>query len=126
MTPCSASPRPCRPPRWCWSPTPATVGPTPWSKPRRRPFLVSWPPNRYKIKATGRSSPRRRSACTVRCPDMAILMCPPDHFGVEYEINPWMNIHNEVDQPLARQQWKALYDAYQELGMVVDLVEPVR
>ena len=20
-----------------------------------------------------------------------ILMCPPDHYGIEYEINPWMN-----------------------------------
>jgi len=57
---------------------------------------------------------------------MAILMCPPDYFGVEYEINPWMNIHNQVDQPLALQQWSALYNAYQELGQEVDLVEPVR
>ena len=21
-----------------------------------------------------------------------ILMCPPDHFAIEYEINPWMNV----------------------------------
>ena len=21
-----------------------------------------------------------------------ILMCPPDYFGIEYEINPWMNL----------------------------------
>jgi N-dimethylarginine dimethylaminohydrolase len=57
---------------------------------------------------------------------MAILMCPPDHFGVEYEINPWMNVHNEVDHPLAVKQWNALYSAYQELGQEVDLVKPER
>ena len=21
-----------------------------------------------------------------------MLMCPPDYFGIEYEINPWMNV----------------------------------
>jgi N-dimethylarginine dimethylaminohydrolase len=56
---------------------------------------------------------------------MAILMCPPDHFGVEYEINPWMHIHNQVDHSLALEQWNALYGAYGELGQDVDLVEPV-
>ena len=28
----------------------------------------------------------RSSHATAR-----ILMCPPDHYGIEYEINPWMN-----------------------------------
>jgi N-dimethylarginine dimethylaminohydrolase len=57
---------------------------------------------------------------------MAILMCPPDHFGVEYEINPWMNVHNQVDHERAVEQWTALRDTYQELGQKVELVEPVR
>ena len=25
-------------------------------------------------------------------PAPTILMCPPDYFGIEYEINPWMNV----------------------------------
>jgi N-dimethylarginine dimethylaminohydrolase len=57
---------------------------------------------------------------------MTILMCPPDHFGVEYEINPWMHIQNEVDHDRAGEQWNALLSAYQELGQTVDLVKPVR
>ena len=57
---------------------------------------------------------------------MAILMCRPDYFGVEYEINPWMHIHNEVDHDRAEEQWNALFDAYQQLGLDVELVEPVR
>ena len=30
-----------------------------------------------------------------------ILMCPPDHFGIEYEINPWMSRSRQSDQPFA-------------------------
>jgi len=56
---------------------------------------------------------------------MAILMCRPDHFGVEYEINPWMHVANQVDRSRAAQQWDALYRAYAELGQDVVLVDPV-
>jgi N-dimethylarginine dimethylaminohydrolase len=57
---------------------------------------------------------------------MAILMCPPDYFGVEYEINPWMHVENAVEHDRAEQQWNALLAAYRELDQAVDLVEPVR
>jgi len=35
-----------------------------------------------------------------------ILVCAPDHYGIEYVINPWMegNVHRS-SEPLARQQW---------------------
>lgn len=56
---------------------------------------------------------------------MAILMCRPDHFGVEYEINPWMHVTNQVDRTTAQQQWNALYRAYRDLGQEVVLVDPV-
>ena len=26
-----------------------------------------------------------------------ILMCPPDYFRIEYEINPWMNVQQGSD-----------------------------
>jgi N-dimethylarginine dimethylaminohydrolase len=56
---------------------------------------------------------------------MAILMCRPDHFGVEYEINPWMHVDNQVDRTRAAQQWEALRRTYVELGQDVVLAEPV-
>src|SRR5260370_21458188 len=57
---------------------------------------------------------------------MAILMCRPDYFGVEYEINPWMHVQNAVDYDKAQEQWDALFDAYKELHLDVELVTQVR
>jgi N-dimethylarginine dimethylaminohydrolase len=54
-----------------------------------------------------------------------ILMCPPDHFGIEYEINPWMNIRVGSDSQLARRQWTALVEALESLEVAVELLEPV-
>ena len=51
-------------------------------------------------------------------------MCKPDYFGIEYEINPWMNIQVGSNSELARQQWQRLEDTLHELGVIVDLVEP--
>jgi N-dimethylarginine dimethylaminohydrolase len=56
---------------------------------------------------------------------MAILMCRPDHFGVEYEINPWMHVAEKVDRTRATTQWEALHRAYIELGQDVVLADPV-
>ncbi|MDD4928194.1 MAG: arginine deiminase-related protein [Gallionella sp.] len=40
-----------------------------------------------------------------------MLMCTPEWFTVNYEINPWMkNQTGRVSHELARQQWQALYD----------------
>ena len=37
---------------------------------------------------------------------LRFLMCPPHHFGIEYEINPWMQGQiNAADQELALRQW---------------------
>jgi N-dimethylarginine dimethylaminohydrolase len=57
---------------------------------------------------------------------MAILMCRPEYFGVEYEINPWMHIQDAVDHDQAQSQWNALFDAYNELDVEVRLVPPIR
>ena len=56
---------------------------------------------------------------------MPILMCPPTHYGVEYEINPWMHLTSQVDRRLARHQWEALLHTYRELGVEVVLADPV-
>ena len=57
---------------------------------------------------------------------MAILMCPPDHFGVEYEINPWMHVQVAVDRAAALEQWDALHRTYDEMGVDIELATPHR
>jgi len=53
-----------------------------------------------------------------------ILMCPPDHYGIEYEINPWMNRSLGAVRAVAFQQWNALRDALLGLGVTVQTLEP--
>lgn len=52
-------------------------------------------------------------------------MCPPDHFAVTYEINPWMDISRPVDTALARAQWEHLRRTYLDLGHTVDVLDPL-
>ena len=52
-------------------------------------------------------------------------MCPPDFYGIEYEINPWMNRERQVDRPLAIQQWNGLQTQLLQLGAQVSLLTPV-
>jgi N-dimethylarginine dimethylaminohydrolase len=54
-----------------------------------------------------------------------ILMCPPDYYGIEYEINPWMNRSRQSDHALATQQWQALRQTLQDAGAEILLLEPV-
>ena len=52
------------------------------------------------------------------------LMCPPEHFAVEYAINPWMNPGQPVDLRLARRQWEQLRSTYLSLGHTVRIIDP--
>ena len=52
------------------------------------------------------------------------LMCPPQHFGVLYEINPWMNREVTVDLEAARQQWQGLVGTLKAAGAEVELIDP--
>ena len=54
-----------------------------------------------------------------------ILMCPPVHYGIHYEINPWMKVQEGSDEHRARTQWAALQSALESLGAVVELMVPV-
>ena len=55
-----------------------------------------------------------------------ILMCPPDHYDVQYEINPWMDRRISVDKALAKEQWDALYELLVgEVGATTEIVDPV-
>ena len=53
-----------------------------------------------------------------------ILMCPPDYYGIEYEINPWMNRERQSDHAAAVEQWNALKEILESLGARVSLLEP--
>ena len=52
------------------------------------------------------------------------LMCPPLHFGVLYEINPWMHTEVQVDVDGAEGQWEALVANLQAAGAEVVTMEP--
>ncbi|HJT75648.1 MAG TPA: amidinotransferase, partial [Gemmataceae bacterium] len=51
-----------------------------------------------------------------------ILMCPPDYYGIEYEINPWMSRSRGAARDRAAAQWQALHDALGGLGVTVELM----
>jgi N-dimethylarginine dimethylaminohydrolase len=55
---------------------------------------------------------------------LAYLMCPPDHFGIAYEINPWMDKANQPDPELAREQWFHLVSLLREAGARVEFLTP--
>lgn len=47
------------------------------------------------------------------------LMCPPEYFTVVYVINPWMHGNlRKIDNAVARQQWRALYDILSDRATV--------
>lgn len=54
------------------------------------------------------------------------LMCVPDHYDVDYVINPWMegNIHKS-SRDRAVEQWHKLYHVLKDRA-VVDLIEPAK
>jgi len=52
-------------------------------------------------------------------------MCPPEHFTVEYAINPWMDTSAPVDSSLALKQWQLLRNTLGDLGHTVHVLNPV-
>ncbi len=54
-----------------------------------------------------------------------ILMCSPDYYGIEYEINPWMSRSRQANQETALAQWQALRTRLEALGAAVELETPV-
>lgn len=49
-----------------------------------------------------------------------LLMCRPTSYGIEYEINPWMDVRRQADRRLAVRQWQALRRVLEEeLGVRV-------
>ncbi len=53
-----------------------------------------------------------------------LLMCPPDHYGIRYVINPWMEGHvGRVNAARARAQWDVLHNTLAALTRV-ELLRP--
>ena len=57
-------------------------------------------------------------------PSPRMLMCPPNHFGIEYEINPWMRREVSADNARAVSQWNALVEIFRSLDVKIELLEP--
>ena len=53
-----------------------------------------------------------------------LLLCPPDHYGIEYEINPWMDRKRKAIPEQAREQWEGLRRKLEQLGCKVELIRP--
>jgi N-dimethylarginine dimethylaminohydrolase len=53
-------------------------------------------------------------------------MCPPDFYGIHYEINPWMDMSRQAEHAVAVAQWQALYEHIVAAGARVSLLEPVQ
>src|SRR5262245_49854849 len=53
-----------------------------------------------------------------------ILMCPPDYYDIEYEINPWMSRLRGAARDKARSQWQALHDTLIGLGVTIERMLP--
>ncbi len=64
---------------------------------------------------------------THAAPQTRLLMCRPEHFGVVYAINPWMDPASwaQSDRTLiaaSRREWTALQRTLRGLGAAIDLV----
>ena len=53
------------------------------------------------------------------------LVCPPDHFTVAYEINPYMHRQVHPDTERARSQFDGLVASLRAAGASVELLDPV-
>ena len=53
-----------------------------------------------------------------------LLLCPPDHYGIEYEINPWMSRARGADVEATKRQWHGLHEKLSSLDCQIDLVTP--
>lgn len=58
------------------------------------------------------------------CQRPTTLMCPPDFYGIEYEINPWMRRQRGSDPATSRDQWRRLRDLIEQSGSDVRLMPP--
>src|SRR5262245_55970487 len=51
-------------------------------------------------------------------------MVRPDHFRIDYAINPYMDLADQPDRHRARAQWVDLVSTIERLGGTVEVVQP--
>lgn len=54
-----------------------------------------------------------------------VVLCPPDYFGIEYEINPWMHLGTQVDKEELKSSYQKLKLTYESLGCTVWEISPI-
>jgi len=54
------------------------------------------------------------------------LMCPPTYFEIDYEINDWMKLSDQVNPDMALEQWQQIKTIYEQLGHQVKLIDPIK
>ena len=52
-------------------------------------------------------------------------MCPPDFYGIQYEINPWMDMSRQSERAVAVEQWQGLFQHITNAGAIVSQLQPV-
>ncbi len=53
-----------------------------------------------------------------------LLLCPPTHYDIRYEINPWMSKENPIDHDKVSEEYRTLTYAYRQLGISYDELDP--
>lgn len=53
-----------------------------------------------------------------------VLLCPPKHYQIEYEINPWMHTENKVQKAKVQEEFEGLVGIYKKLGLEVLIIDP--
>ena len=51
-------------------------------------------------------------------------MCPPYYYGIQYEINAWMNRNPQADHGIALLQWSQLAQVLEDAGATIELLPP--
>ena len=56
-----------------------------------------------------------------------LLVCPPDYYGIEYEINPWMRISDVADSEKSKSQWYDLMKTLEDdVGVELERMIPIK
>lgn len=55
-----------------------------------------------------------------------ILLCPPDFYDIEYEINPWMHKDNDVVSSKAHEEYEQIKKIFLELGAEIHEIKQVK
>lgn len=53
-----------------------------------------------------------------------ILLCPPQYYDIEYEINPWMDVKRKANKDKVYAEYASLKQKFDELGIEYSEIEP--